>query len=74
MSIQINFGREFEARVYARAEELQAQGLDEGTLDDKTFGQLTVYIDRKPRSVLYSATGVDGPLKGHSIYCGADDE
>lgn len=73
MSIQFTFGREFEARVYERAEELHAQGLTEGSLDDKDFGQLTVYIDRKPKSVLFFANGVEGPLEGQTVYVGSNE-
>ena len=65
MSFQIAFySDEFKALVYTRAQELHAQGLLEGVLEHEIFGELMVYIDRKPTSVLYSASGVEGPLAG----------
>lgn len=73
MSFQIAFSDEFKAQVYTRAEELHAQGLTEGTLEHETFGELTVYIDHKPPLVLFSATGVEGPLAGKKVYVGGEE-
>ncbi|MCB0782564.1 MAG: hypothetical protein KDC03_23995 [Flavobacteriales bacterium] len=73
MSFHTSFYDEFKAQVYTRAEELHAQGLAEGTLEHEIFGELIVYIDRKPSMVLFSATGVEGPLAGKKVYVGGEE-
>ena len=73
MTIQITFSDEFKARVYARAEELHAQGLTQGPVEDELFGELMLYIDHKPALVLFSATGVEGALAGRTIYVGGEE-
>jgi hypothetical protein len=73
MSLQIAFSDEFKAQVYTRAEELHAQGLSEGALEHEVFGELMVYIDHKPALVLFSATGVEGPLAGKTVYVGGEE-
>jgi hypothetical protein len=73
MSFQIAFSDEFKAQVYTRAEELHAQGLSEGALEHEVFGELMLYIDHKPALVLFSATGVEGPLAGKTVYVGGEE-
>jgi len=70
---QISFSDEYKAQVYTRAEELHAQGLSEGVLEHEVFGELMVYIDRKPTSALFSATGLEGSLAGKSVYVGSNE-
>ena len=70
---QIAFSDEFKAQVYTRAEELHAQGLSEGALEHEVFGELMVYINHKPALVLFSATGVEGPLAGKAVYVGGEE-
>lgn len=72
MSLQFNFGNEFKARVFARAEELFLQGVMEGevTLTEGRSATVHLWIDRKPDLVLFTAQGVEGPLAGHTIYVG----
>lgn len=72
MSIQVTYGNEFKARVFARAEELFLQGLMEGevTLTEGRSATVHLWIDRKPDLVLFSAQGVEGPLAGRTIYVG----
>lgn len=73
MSLQVTYGNDFKAAVYARAEELIQQGLDEGdvVLSERGF-TLRIFIDRKPELVLFSAKGVEGPLAGHTVYVGGN--
>ena len=73
MNLQIAFSDEFKAQVYTCAEELHAQGLAEGTLEHEVFGELMVYIDSKPTSVLFSSVGVEGPLSGKTVYVGGEE-
>jgi hypothetical protein len=73
MSFQISFSDEFEALVYTRAKELHAHGLTEGALEHEIFGELMLYIDLKPASALFSATGVEGALAGKTVYVGSNE-
>lgn len=73
MSFELSFSDEFKAQVYTRAEELNAQGLSEGALEHDVFGELMVYIDRKPALVLFSATGVEGPMASKAVYVGGEE-
>lgn len=73
MSFHTSFSDEFKAQDYTRAEELHAQGLSEGALEHEIFGEMTVYLDSKPMLVLFTATGVEGPLAGKAVYVGGDE-
>ncbi len=69
MSVQVIFSQEFENLVKEKARQLIERGEAQGLLQSEAFGELTVYIDNKPSSVIYS-----GEIKGRQVYVGADLE
>lgn len=73
MSFQITHSKAFTQQIIDRAEALHTQGLEEGVLDQDTFGELMVYIDRKPKSVLAASDVTEGPLAGRTVYCGGEE-
>jgi len=73
MTFQVTHSNAFTQQIIDRAEALHAQGLEEGVLDQDTFGELMVYIDRKPKSVLTALDVTEGPLAGRTVYCGGEE-
>ena len=73
MTFQITHSKAFTQQIIDRAEALHAQGLEEGVLDQDTFGELMVYITRKPKSVLTALEVKEGPLAGRTVYCAGED-
>ena len=73
MTFQITHSNPFTQQIMDRAEALHAQSLEEGVLDQDIFGELMVYIGRKPKSVLAALDIQEGPLAGRTVYCGGDE-
>ena len=73
MALHTTYANEFTAMVMRRAAELHAQGLSEGPLDTGTFGELMLYLGRKPASVLASFLVEEGDLVGTTLYVGGDE-
>lgn len=71
---KITYGKEFEEMIFKRAIELDAQGLTEGILDEKTLGGLKIFIDKKPLFCLYKVQIKEDAeiLAGKTISVGAD--
>ena len=67
---------EFKQQAIEKALELVKDGKQEGYLDDKIFGELTVFIDNKPNAVLLKIDGNDvcSELFGKMIYVGGNIE
>jgi hypothetical protein len=69
MKIEVNFSEEFKGVVKKRVEELISAGQKEGTLNDSFYGDLKIFIEDKPSSVLFSAE-----VNGHQVYVGGEQE
>lgn len=72
MSLHITYANEFTTLVMRRAQELHAEGLTEGPLDAATFGELMLYLGRKPARTLASFRVEEGALAGMTLYVGGD--
>lgn len=70
--VSIKVSDSFERTVYAKALELVREGKDEGFVDSQHFGELGIYIDRKPELVLlhFEGTKHSPELHGKHIYIG----
>ena len=70
---KVTYGQEFEEMIFKRAIELDAEGLTEGILDEKTLGGLKIFIDKTPLFCLYKVQIKDEAevLAGKFICVGA---
>lgn len=68
----VKYSDNFIKNVCDTATQLISNGETEATLDEKHFGQLSVFIDNKPQNVFFSfpAELLDENLKGKIIYVG----
>ena len=74
LKAKVHYSEEFENMIISKANELEALGLTEGILDEKTLGGIKVYIDKVPALCMYKALmKKDTPLlAGKTICVGAD--
>ena len=72
--LDIRFSDSFVKMVCDRATQLLADGLDSGTVDDKIFGKLFLFIDREPSRVLFVIPHdlLPDNLRGRKIFIGND--
>lgn len=70
----IKVSESFEETVILKALELVKEGKTEGEVDNKHFGQLGIFIDRKPDLVMltYQGTEHSPELHGKTIYIGGN--
>lgn len=69
MEIQSTFSEEFKEVVRKKATDLISSGQEEGELEDDFYGPLMIFVDKKPKTVLFSAE-----VDGHQIYVGGEQE
>jgi len=74
MKLDIKFSDSFVKMVCDKATQLIAEGLDNGTVDDKIFGKLFLFIDREPSRVLFVIPHdlLTDNLKGRKIFIGTN--
>lgn len=72
--ISIKVSESFEKTVILKALEMVKEGKTEGEVDSKHFGQLGIFIDRKPDLVMltYRGTEYSPELYGKTIYVGGN--
>lgn len=70
----IRVSESFEKTVILKALEMVKEGKTEGEVDSKHFGQLGIFIDRKPDLVMltYQGTEHSPELHGKTIYIGGN--
>ncbi len=72
----IKVSESFKATVAAKALELFTVGKDEGYVDERHFGKLALFIDRKPEMgwLLFKGIELSPELQGKTIYIGGSIE
>jgi hypothetical protein len=70
--VSIKVSESFEETLILKALELVKEGKTEGQIDSKHFGNLGIFIDRKPELVMISYQGTEHSPEQHgkTIYIG----
>ena len=64
----------FEETVILKALQIVKEGGDQGEVDNEHFGQLGIFINRRPDNVMLVYQGMTkSPLEGKTIYIGGNE-
>ncbi len=69
MEIQSTFSEEFKEVVRKKATDLISSNQEKGELEDDFYGPLMIFIDKRPKTILFSAK-----IDDHQIYVGGEQE